>query len=149
MASDGRGGSIFAVLCAVLWGKMRIEHLAYQAEDPVAVAGWYVANAGLSVRRASGAPNYAHFLADSAGNVMIEIYNNPRVRTPDYRGMDPLLLHVAFCSESLEGDRDRLVAAGAEVVEDMTTTPAGDVLVMLRDPWGFAIQLVRRERAMV
>jgi hypothetical protein len=128
---------------------MKIEHAAYQAEDPVAVAAWYVAHLGFTVRRSSGPPAYTHFLADSSGSVMIEIYNNPRILTPAYSAMDPLLLHLAFSSGDPEADRDRLVAAGAVLVEDFVTSPAGDGLVMLRDPWGFAIQLVKRANPMI
>lgn len=128
---------------------MRIEHFAYQAKDPVAAAQWYVAHLGSVVKRASGPPGYAHFLADSAGSVLVEIYNNPRVETPDYRAMDPLLLHIAFCSDDPAADRDRLVSAGATIAEELSTTPAGDVLMMLRDPWGFAIQLVRRAKPLL
>jgi glyoxylase I family protein len=128
---------------------MKIEHFAYQAQDPVSVAEWYVAHLGCVVKRSSGAPGHARFLADSAGVVMLEIYNHPRLTTPDYRGMDALLLHLAVMSTDPAGDRDRLVAAGATVVDDFTTSPAGDELVMLRDPWGFAIQLVRRAEPMV
>lgn len=128
---------------------MRIEHFAFQTEDPRAVAAWYVKHLGFEVKRVAGAPTHTHFLADSGGNVMVEIYNNPRVRTPDYWVMDPLLLHLAFCSDDPAADRDRLVAAGATIAEDFVTTAAGDGLVMLRDPWGFAIQLVRRAERMV
>ena len=115
--------------------QMKIEHLAYQAEDPVAVAQWYVAHLRCLVKRSSGPPGYAHFLADSAGSVMLEIYNHPRLKTPDYRNMDSLLLHLAFWSENPAVDRDRLVSAGATVEEELTTNAAGDILVMLRDPW--------------
>jgi uncharacterized glyoxalase superfamily protein PhnB len=80
---------------------------------------------------------------------MVEIYNHPRLKTPDYRAMDSLMLHVAFCSEDPAADRDRLVSAGATVEEDLSSNPAGDALVMLRDPWGFAIQLVRRGTPML
>jgi uncharacterized glyoxalase superfamily protein PhnB len=128
---------------------MKIEHFAVQIEDPAAVAAWYVAHLGFIVKRSSAAPTHTHFLADSAGSVMLEIYNNPAVRAPQYAGMHPLLLHLAFSSDDPAADRDRLVSAGAAVVEDLTTTPAGDVLVMLRDPWGFAIQLVKRASPML
>ena len=128
---------------------MKIEHFAWQTEDPPAVAAWYVEHLGFQVRRSSGAPGYAHFLADSSGSVMIEIYNNPTVRTPNYAEIHPLLLHLAFCSDDPAADRDRLVAAGATVVEDLTTSPVGDLLVMLRDPWSFAIQLVKRANPML
>lgn len=128
---------------------MRIEHFAYQADDPVAVAQWYVAHMGCRIKRADGPPRHMHFLSDSAGNVLVEIYNHPLMKTPGYRSMDPLLLHIAFCSDDPARDRDRLVAAGATVEDDLKTTPVGDVLAMLRDPWGFAIQLVQRAEPML
>jgi catechol 2,3-dioxygenase-like lactoylglutathione lyase family enzyme len=128
---------------------MKIEHVAFQAEDPAAAAQWYVAHLGCLVKRSSGPPGYAHFLADSTGSVMVEIYNHPRLKRPDYRAMDPLLLHLAFCSGNPAADRDRLVSAGATVEDDFSTTPAGDALVMLRDPWGFPVQLVKRAQPML
>jgi glyoxylase I family protein len=128
---------------------MKIEHFAMQIEDPRAVAAWYVEHLEFQVRRSSGAPGYAHFLADASGSVMIEIYNNPRVRTPDYASIDPLIVHLAFVSDDLKADRDRLVAAGATVVDDYFVNPAGDELLMLRDPWAFAIQFVKRANPML
>ena len=40
--------------------------------------------------------------------------------------------------------RRTLLAAGATPVGEITVTPDGDELAMLRDPWGFAVQLARR-----
>jgi len=128
---------------------MRIEHIAWQVSDPAAAAGWYGRNFGLTVRRKFNNPAQAHFLADESGNVILEIYNNPKVSVPDYQSMDPLLLHIAFIADDLAATRDRLIAAGAVLVEDITATPAGDHIVMLRDPWGFAVQLVRRKEPML
>src|SRR6185503_19120277 len=109
---------------------------ALQVEDPVAVAQWYEAHLGLRVKRTTGTPTHTHFLADDSGQALVEFYNNARVTTPDYRAMDPLLLHLAFVSDDPAHDRDRLLSAGATLAEDLVTTPAGDRLVMLRDPWG-------------
>ena len=81
--------------------------------------------------------------------ILIEFYRNPRVPVPGYGTMDPLLLHLAFVSDTPAADRDRLVAAGATVAEDLTTAPNGDTLVMLRDPWGVALQLVKRVKPML
>jgi uncharacterized glyoxalase superfamily protein PhnB len=89
-----------------------------------------------------------HFLRDGAGTSMLELYRNPRVAVPDYASMDPMLVHVAFVSTDPAADRDRLVAAGATVADDLVRTPAGDELVMLRDPWGVALQLARRAQPM-
>jgi hypothetical protein len=128
---------------------MKVEHFALQVAEPVAMADWYVKHLGCTVARKGGEPSHARFILDSAGSVMIEIYRNPQVAVPDYAAMDPLLMHLAFSSTAPAADRDRLVKAGAKVVEDMITSPAGDDLVMLRDPWGTALQLVRRATAMV
>jgi len=126
---------------------MKIEHLAYTVQDPVAVAAWYVRHCGLRVVRESGPPTMTHFLSDGAGGI-IEIYNNPKVSPPDYSVMDPLLLHIAFTTTDMAADRDRLLAAGCTEAEAVTHTPAGDTLAMLRDPWGFALQLTQRKHAM-
>ena len=79
---------------------------------------------------------------------MLEFYRNPRVAVPDYSSMDPMLIHVAFVSADPAADRDRLIAAGATVADDLVRTPAGDELVMLRDPWGVALQLAKRAQPM-
>jgi glyoxylase I family protein len=128
---------------------MRLEHVALQVPDPAAMADWYVTHLGCSVARTGGAPAFARFLLDGAGAAMLEIYRNPRVPVPDYAGVDPLLVHVAFVSHDIAADRDRLVAAGARVVEDVVTTPAGDQVAMLRDPWDIPLQLVKRAEPML
>ena len=53
---------------------MKIEHWGYQVADPVAVAQWYSEHLGFTIKRASDSPAKTHFLADGAGQVMIEIY---------------------------------------------------------------------------
>ena len=127
---------------------MRIEHFAYQTEDPVAAADWYVAHLGFLIKRAADQPVPVRFLADESGQVMLEIYNNPTVSTPDYAGMDPLLLHIAFVCDRVPETVERLVAAGATKVSGPEQVK-GDELAMLRDPWGLAIQLCNRSEPMV
>ncbi len=123
---------------------MNIEHFAFQASEPVAMAAWYVAHLGLRIVRQSGPPTHTHFLADSAGRVVVEIYRNDAAPVPDYPNVDPLVIHLAFVSAAPAADAERLVAAGATVQSGLTTTAAGDRLVMLRDPWGFPVQLCQR-----
>jgi hypothetical protein len=38
----------------------------------------------------------------------------------------------------------KLLTAGATLVEDDKTTPLGDLVLMMRDPWGEPIQFVKR-----
>ena len=128
---------------------LQVEHIAWQVQDPVAVAKWYVENLGFRILRNIGAPAFTHFLADTAGKVVIEIYNNPAANVPNYPKLNPLHLHLAFAAENLEEERDRLLKAGANIAENMITTPAGDKLIMLRDPWGFPVQLCKRVKRML
>jgi catechol 2,3-dioxygenase-like lactoylglutathione lyase family enzyme len=128
---------------------MRIEHMAILVKDPPAVAKWYADHLGMRIVRAGGAPTYTHFLADEGDHVMVEIYYNPNVPMPDYASMDPLILHLAFVSDDMQRQREALLAAGATPAGEISTTPAGDELAMLRDPWGFAIQLAKRRQPMI
>ena len=128
---------------------MKIEHFAYQVEDPAAVSGWYEKHLGFVVKRSSDAPVPVRFLADESGQVMIEVYNNPAVRTPDYASMDPLLLHLAFVCENVPETCERLEAAGAVRISGPDRLENGDELAMLRDPWELAIQLCCRREPMI
>jgi glyoxylase I family protein len=128
---------------------VKIEHVAWQVPDPVALADWYVEHLGMRVKRASSAPPFARFLADDSDRVMIEVYSNPQVPMPDYAAADPLVMHLAFLTDDVTGTRARLIAAGATPVGEIVVTPAGDELAMLRDPWGIPLQLVRRAEPMI
>ncbi len=128
---------------------MKIEHTALNVPDPVAMAAWYVEHLGFTVQRTSGPPVHAYFLADSAGTVMIEIYRNDAAPVPDYAAVHPLVLHLAFVSDDVMADRERLLAAGATAEGEIDTPPSGDTLAMLRDPWGIAIQLCQRAEPMI
>jgi catechol 2,3-dioxygenase-like lactoylglutathione lyase family enzyme len=127
---------------------MKIEHFAFNVADPVAMAEWYCQNLGFTVKRKVDKPPHTHFLADSSGQVMIEIYRNPPDQVPDYRAMDPLLLHLAFVSADPHADAARLMNVGAEEVSDLKLADNSH-LKMLRDPWGFAIQLCKRGKSMI
>jgi uncharacterized glyoxalase superfamily protein PhnB len=128
---------------------MKVEHFALQVPEPVAMGEWYQKHLGCKLARSGGAPAHGRFLLDSHGSVLLEIYRNPSVPVPDYHAMDPLLLHLAFVSADLLADRDRLVRAGAKVVEDVNVSPSGDEFLMLRDPWGVPLQFVKRASPML
>jgi glyoxylase I family protein len=128
---------------------MKIEHVAFQVKDPAAVTEWYCKNFKFTVQRSADSPVPVRFLADESGDVMIEIYNNPAVTTPDYASMDPLILHMAFVCTEVAKTAEQLVAAGATIASGPDDLPNGDKLCMLRDPWGLAIQLCYRVEPMI
>ncbi len=127
---------------------MKIEHVGYQVADPVATCKWYCEHLGFTVKRSGDDPARTHFLADSAGQMMIEIYCNPQISVPEYASMNPLTFHLAFSCVDIERRSEALLAAGATVAEPLKVTEAGDKLLMLRDPWGMAIQLCKRGKSM-
>lgn len=122
---------------------MKIEHFALNVEAPIAMAQWYEENIGLKVVRQMHQAPFTTFLADSSGQVMLEIYQNPVDQVPDYKNMDPLILHLAFVSDTPDRDATRLIEAGAMLLSEQKLED-GSHLVMMRDPWGLAIQLCKR-----
>jgi glyoxylase I family protein len=127
---------------------MKIEHTAFNVEEPVLMARWYVDHLGLTVQRRTTDAPYAHFLADDSGTVMIEVYGNKDAPLPDYRNMSPAELHLAFVSRDVAADTQRLRNAGATVVADVHQLNH-DTFAMLRDPWGLPVQLVQRKTSMI
>jgi glyoxylase I family protein len=127
---------------------LNVEHIAWNVSDSVAVAAWYVEHLGMRVVREGATPPYVRFLADRAGRVVLEIYSNDVDPFPDYAAMHPLRLHLAFAAPDPDAARAALVAAGATPVDDQTQ-PDGSRLIMLRDPWGLALQLVNRATSLL
>jgi catechol 2,3-dioxygenase-like lactoylglutathione lyase family enzyme len=127
---------------------MKIEHIALVVEDPAAIARWYTQHLGMRTVRTAEGPSHTHFIADSAGTTVLEIYTGG-LPVPDYASMDPRQVHLAFATDDVEDTRARLIGGGAIPEGQISVTSGGDVFAMLRDPWGLAIQLVRRGRPLV
>ena len=127
---------------------MKIEHIAFNVAEPVAVADWYCRHCGLRVVRHVPQPTQTHFLADGDATVL-EIYCNPPDQVPNYREMNPLLFHLALASADPSADAQRLMAAGAVMVEEVKPPDGSAHLIMLRDPWGLALQLCKRSRSLL
>lgn len=129
--------------------RIRLEHVAINVEDPISMVKWYCENLGMKLVRKGPPPVNMHFISDAGGNMMLEVYNNPSAAVPDYPSMDPLLLHISFMVDDVKDIRRKLIAAGATPAEDVTITPGGDEITILRDPWGVPIQFVKRAKPML
>jgi glyoxylase I family protein len=121
---------------------MKFEHAALNVPDAPAMAAWWIEHCGMRNVRAEDGPPF--FLADASGRTILELYSNEAAPIPDYAAQHHLSLHIAFAVETADATRDRLIAAGATLVSD-AQHPDGTRLVMLRDPWGVALQLVQRQ----
>jgi catechol 2,3-dioxygenase-like lactoylglutathione lyase family enzyme len=125
---------------------MNLEHIALNVPDARAAADWYEEHLGMEIVKRSEDPPYIHFLRDDDGS-MIELYSNPAGAVPEYGEMSPFTLHLAFAVEDMAAEHERLLTAGATSIGPIETTPAGDLLAFLRDPWGVTVQLVRRKNS--
>ena len=128
---------------------MKIEHIAINVSEPGAFANWYVENLGLRIVRADPGPTQVRFLADDDDETIIEVYNNPLGEIISYQEKHPMTLHIAFSVTDLQAARQALVSAGGTQFGEITTSPTGDQLAIVRDPWGIAIQLVKRNEPLV
>ena len=124
---------------------MEFEHFAINVKEPAAMAAWYVKHFEMKIVVGMDEPPYMHFLADRTGRIVVETYYNPKGAVPDYASQHHLTLHWAFAVDDPAAVRDRIVADGASVVEEVTLDD-GTYLIMTRDPWGLALQLCKRAK---
>lgn len=128
---------------------MKLEHVALNVEDPKAMSEWWAKTLGMRVVLANEESPYIHFVVDSDGTSMLELYNNPAAPAPDYAAISCWSLHIAFSSSDIEGDRSKLVEGGATTEGEITVTPTGDKLAFFRDPWSTPFQLVERVKPLL
>lgn len=128
---------------------MKLEHVALNVADPKAQAEWWAKTLDMKIVRGSDESPYIHFIVDSAGVSMLELYNNPAAPPTDYAAMSSVSLHIAFSSSDIAADREKLIAGGATAEGEITTTPAGEQLAFLRDPWSTPFQLVQRPKPLI
>ena len=118
---------------------MKLEHVAIDVADPEAFKAWWCKNLGFRVSTNPG------FIMDDTGTMGLEVYRTGETpAAPDYASMNAMTFHVAFVSDDVKADVDRLVAAGAKLEQLKLDSPAFHMAI-LRDPWGVAVQLCHRQ----
>ena len=122
----------------------RPEHIMFNVSDPRAMIKWYCGNLGMVVVRKGTAPTYSSFIADSGKHMMLELGNFAEYPRMDFAKIDLNSMHLAFAVNDIKQMKEKLIAAGATVAQDLFKTPGGDQVMVLRDPWGLAIQFVER-----
>jgi glyoxylase I family protein len=126
---------------------MKFEHFALNVPDAPGQARWYVQHLGFKVVRSRTDAPFTHFLADETGRVVVELYHNPKAATPDYAAQHPLVFHLAVVAADAKAECARLVKAGAKLFLE-EPQPDGSMLIMMRDPFGVALQLCQRTNPM-
>lgn len=126
---------------------MKMEHLALNVSEPAVMADWYCRNLGLKIVRSGDGEIPVRFI-QCDGGMMLELYRNNSAPMLDLPAVAPPSLHLAFEADNVAAKAAALVKVGAVIHSDVEATPAGDIIAMLRDPWGFPIQLVKRAKKM-
>jgi len=127
---------------------MVFEHFALNVLEAKALADWYVKNCEMKIIHAIEKSPFTHFLADSTGRVVLEIYTNQNAFIPDYFKQHPLLFHIAFAVENPTSFQEKLIREGATFFEEVNLDD-GSNLIMLRDPWGIPLQLCKRGKPLL
>lgn len=124
---------------------MKFEHFALNVPDARAHARWYVEHLGFKIARQREDVPYTHFLADETGRVVVELYSNTTQAVLDFPSMHQLLFHFAVVAADARAERARLEKAGAKLALEEPLAD-GSLLIMMRDPWGVALQLCQRAK---
>jgi len=125
---------------------MKIEHFGLIVPQPLSMARWYEEHLGFQIKRSGGDDTEGvAFVADSSGQVMLELFARRDTPPLDFPALAPLQVHIAMLSDDPVADCDRLQEVGAVMLEDNLGRGSGDRLILLRDPWGVVIQLVKRK----
>lgn len=127
---------------------MTFEHFALNVKQPREMGRWYVDNCGMKIVREMGEYPYTRFLSDESGHVVMEIYSNDSAKYTDFKNSHPLEFHFALKVSDAEAVKQRLLSAGATLVEEVKPAD-GSHLVMLRDPFGVPLQLCNRAKPLV
>lgn len=127
----------------------RPEHIGLNVPNPTVMVAWYVTHLNMTVVRHFPTPANTHFVMTGGNRLLLEFYRNGRAPILDFASLGPLSFHLAFMTTDMPTHIEELTAAGAVVTDDVTTTPDGDQILMMRDPWGLAIQFVQRADPML
>jgi glyoxylase I family protein len=122
---------------------MRLEHVALNVPEPVEMANWYVRNFNMKIVIKLEEPPFVRFLTDATGSTAIELYANEKAPVPEYANQNPAVLHIAFAVDDPVKEKNRLLRQGCIFIEEIKQ-PNGSLLIMMRDPWGIPLQLVKR-----
>jgi hypothetical protein len=107
---------------------------------------WYRDHLGFTIIRSAGDDmDGVSFLSESEGNTILEFGRLPEGPPLDSRSLLPLQLHIAIECEDPTVEAERLVRAGAELLGESPRNQQKGEKVLIRDPWGYAIQLVSRK----
>lgn len=123
-----------------------VEHIGLVVRDSRAMARWYAEALGFVILKSTDTENgHVAFIRCRETGLIFELITDRTLAPIEGILTHPLQLHLAFKSETIDADRDRLVAMGAVFVTDCPTPDPEARVLIVKDPWGNFIQLARRK----
>jgi len=125
---------------------VRAEHIGICVPAPISMGNWYRDHLGFEILRSGGDDaEGVCFIMDSAGKTVLELGKLAKGPPLDPRSFLPLQLHIAIDCDDPTAEAQRLMAAGAELIGESPRNAYPGEKILIRDPWGFAIQLLNRQ----
>jgi catechol 2,3-dioxygenase-like lactoylglutathione lyase family enzyme len=125
---------------------MTIEHIGICVPAPISMGNWYRDHLGFKILHSGGDDaEGVSFIIDSAGKTVLELGKLAEGPPLDPRSLLPLQLHIAIECQDPAAEAQRLVAAGAELIGESPHNAYPGEKILVRDPWGFVIQLLNRQ----
>ncbi len=125
---------------------MNIEHVGICVAAPISMGKWYRDHLGFKIVRSAGDDeDGVSFIVDEEGNTVLELGKLPEGPPLDGRSLLPLQLHIAVECEDPTVEAEKLAKAGAELLGESPRNKYKGEKILIRDPWGYTIQLVNRK----
>ena len=122
-----------------------IERIGLCVDAPISMGKWYRDHLGFCILRSAGDDTEGvSFVVDSAGRTVLELGKLPEVPSLDPRSLSPLQIHIAIECEDPTAKAQQLDAVGAEIIGESPRNAYPGEKILVRDPWGFVIQLLNR-----
>jgi hypothetical protein len=129
---------------------MRVEHIGISVPEPIDMGNWYADNLGFQIVHQGGTNTEGvSFVKDQAGDTVLELFKLSGVDALKPKELQPIALHIAIDVKNPYDEAMKLVENGAEFIGE---APRNDYIgekYLVRDPWGFVIQLVNRARKLI
>jgi catechol 2,3-dioxygenase-like lactoylglutathione lyase family enzyme len=126
---------------------MNIEHIGICVSAPVSMGVWYRDHLGFKIVLSAGDDmDGVSFVADGEGKTILELGRLPEGPPLDGRSLQPLQLHIALECKDPSAEAERLIRAGAERIGESPRNSYRGEKILIRDPWGYTIQLVNRKK---
>jgi hypothetical protein len=126
---------------------MKIEHIGFLVPEPVSMRTWHNRHIGLEIIRMAGTDeDGVVFLRDTDSNTTIEFGRMQGYRPLDFNAFDPLQVHLAVECENPAELASVSQKAGATIVGESARNDYTNEKILVRDPWGFVLQLINRKR---